>query len=311
MRKPRALRPGDTIGIVAPSSPIPPDELRQGIAILEARGYRVVVGDHVRDTVEQATYLAGEDEARASDINVLFARAHIDAIFCARGGYGAMRLFNLLNRDAIASSPKIFTGYSDITSLHLVLNRWGGYVTFHGFNLSTLLSANATSTDLFWSLIEQAEPYGELPADPDCMRTIVPGTIEGELAGGNLCLLAHACGSQFQPDFRSKIVLIEDVNDAVYHADRYLTQLRNAGALDEAAGFVIGSLTHWQKHEPAPPRNSLEALWRRFFGPLGKPTLCGFPFGHEPNPVTLPLGVRARLDAGARSLSLLESATMQ
>jgi muramoyltetrapeptide carboxypeptidase len=138
----------------------------------------------------------------------------------------------------------------------------------------------------------------------------VGGRAEGALAGGCLCLLAHACGSNFAPDFRGRIVLIEDVGEAVYRADRYLIQLRNAGLLQQAAGFVVGALTGWQKQEADPPRSTPDALWRDLLAPLGKPTITGFPFGHEANPLTLPLGVRVRLDADAKTLTLLESATI-
>jgi muramoyltetrapeptide carboxypeptidase len=309
MRKPSALRSGDTIGIVAPSSPVPEEDLRKGIAVLEARGYRVVVGPHVLATAPHCAYLAGSDRQRADDLNAFFVRRDIDAIFCARGGYGATRLLNLLDWEIIADTPKIFVGYSDITALHTAITRLAGWVTFHSPMVTALPNLNDTASQVLWRLLEEPAPLGDLPADPASMQTVVPGIVEGELAGGCLCLLSHACGSRFAPDFREKIVVLEDVNDAVYHADRDLAQLYHAGLLEQAAGFVLGSLTHWQKHEADPPLNTPAALWKDIFEPLGKPTISGFPFGHEPNPLALPLGVRVRLDANTRTLTLLESAT--
>ena len=309
MIRARCLRAGDTIGVAAPSSPVEADKLKTGVALIEARGYRVVVGEHVLATMAGNSYLAGTDVQRAADLNELFARPDIAAIFCARGGYGAARLWELLDWQTIDANPKIFVGYSDITSLHLALARTANLVTFHGKMVTTLADLDETSLRVFWRILEDPTPFGTLPADPAAMQTLVPGTVEGDLTGGCLTLLANACGSPYPPDFRGKIVLIEDVGEAVYRADRYLFQLRNAGILREAAGFVVGTLTRWQKEEAEPPKNTPEALWQDLLVPLGKPTLVGFPFGHEPNPLTLPLGVRARLDANERALTLLESAT--
>jgi muramoyltetrapeptide carboxypeptidase len=278
------------------------------VDLLRARGYVVEVGAHVLDTLVDCGYLAGDDDARSADLNSMLTRPDIQAVFCARGGYGSMRLYPRLRIDAIRATPRIFTGYSDITSLHLALGRIGNRVTFHGPNVTALPRLNEVASEVYWSLLEKAAPYGALPAPSERMTTLVGGTATGMLDGGNLCLLAHACGSPFQPDFRGKIVLIEDVNEAIYRVDRDLMQLRNSGALDQAAGFVVGSITGWQKSESDPPRNSPDALWKDFLAPLGKPTIIGFPFGHEPDPLTLPLGVMARLDADARTLTLLEAA---
>jgi len=311
MRKPSPLYPGDTIGIVAPSSPVPPEELQKGIAVLEERGYRVFVGESVLATVPGSDYLAGSDAARVADIEAIFAREDIAAVICARGGYGAMRLLPLLDWEKIARHPRLFLGYSDITSLHAALARKAGLVTLYGPNLTTLPGLDETASRLLWRMLEDPIALGTLPTPGATLQTVVPGIVEGELAGGCLSLLAHACGSDFAPDFEDKIVLIEDVNENIYRADRDLTQLRNAGLLDSAAGFVVGTITHWQKKEADPPRNRPETLWQEIFGPLGKPTLAGFPFGHEPHPLTLPLGVHARLDAGAQTLTLLEPATLR
>lgn len=309
MRRPKALRPGDTIGIVAPSSVADAELLRRGIAIMEARGYRVVVGENVLATAEHCDYFAGSDAQRAADLNAMFARPDVDAVFCARGGTGAARLLPLLDRNTLAAHPKIFLGYSDITSLHLAIGQSADLVTFHAKMACGLDDMSETAAEVFWKLLEQPEPYGTLPAAPETMETLVPGTVEGELAGGCLCILSHACGTPYAPDFRGKIVLIEEVGEAIYRADRCLIQLRNAGLLEQAAGFVVGHLTRWQEEEKEGSRNTPAALWKDILAPLGKPTLTGFPFGHEPDPLSLPLGVRACLDAEARALTLLESAT--
>ncbi len=308
MRQCARLQQGDTIGIVAPSGPVKPADLEQAIALITARGYRVVVGEHVLASMPGNAYLAGTDAQRAHDLNQMFARPDVKAVFAARGGYGAMRLFDLLDTDVLRANPKIFTGYSDITSLHLVLSHITDGITFHSPNATSLRNLDAQASEVFWRSLEQPEPLGILPTIPDAMQTIVPGVAEGALAGGCICLLSHACGSRYQPNFNGKIVLLEDVGEAIYRVDRDLTQLRNAGAFDGATGFVIGAITRWQQQEADPPTNTPDALWQDFFTPLGKPALAGFPFGHEPNPLTLPLGVQARLDATNRTLTLLEAA---
>ena len=311
MIRPIALRPGDRIGIVAPASPPETDALQSGVKLLEARGYRVVLGRHMLKSAAHCGYLAGEDAARAEDINRLFADREIKAIFCARGGYGSMRLLDLLDWDAIRANPKIFVGYSDITSLHLALIRRCNLITFHGPMLSTLAKCDAAAQSVFWRMLEVPEPFGSYEVAVETTQTVVSGIVEGELTGGCLTLLAAACGAADAPDFASKLVLLEDVGETVYCADRCLTQLKNAGLISRAAGFVIGDITDWRENEPRPETNTPDSLWRDTFAPLNRPTLSGFPFGHAPNPLTLPLGVRARLDASAQTLTLLEAATLE
>ncbi len=309
MLKPCALRPGDTIGVVAPASPVPREELEQGVALLEGRGYRVVVGDHVLARHPSNDYLAGTDAQRAADLNSMLAREDIHAVICARGGYGAMRLFDRIAWDSFTHHPKIFVGYSDITSLHTALNQRSNWVTFHGPMVTALPKLNAAALEVYWRLLENPVALGTLPADPAMVTTVCGGQIEGELTGGCLCLLAQACGSDHAPDFRNKIVLLEDVGEQVYRADRDLMQLRNAGLLEQAKGFVIGTITRWHTQEADPPLNTPHTLWQDYFGALGKPVITDFPCGHEPNPLTIPLGIRCRLDADARTLTLLEAAT--
>ncbi len=310
MKRPPRLKKGDTIGIVAPSSPIGREELEAGISYLEQRGYRVVVGANVLARHPENDYLTGTDEERAADLNEMLAREDIDGVLCARGGYGAMRLLDRLDWSRFEAMPKVFVGYSDITSLHAALQSRCGWTAIHGPMVSTLPKLDSTASEVFWSLVENPEPYGLLPANPDSITSMHGGVVEAELTGGCLCLLARACGSRYAPDYRGKIVLLEDVGEAVYRADRDLAQLKNAGVLEDAAGFVIGTITRWQKEEAEPPLSNPNALWRDYFAELGKPVIAGFPFGHEPNPLTLPLGVRARLDADSHTLTLLEAAVV-
>ncbi len=307
--RPKSLQPGGRIGIVSPSSPGNEDDLRRGIACFEARGYVVELAPHALDRSGGAgqSYLAGTDYDRADDLNCMFARTDIDAIICSRGGYGSIRILDLIDWDIVKANPKIFVGFSDITTLHLGMARLGGFVTFHGPMVCGHANLNKQAKAQFWQMLENTTyHYAHTAASPETseIKTIVGGTVEGELAGGCLSLLAHNCGSRYAPDFNGKLVLIEDIGEKIYRADRCLQQLRIAGALEHAAGFIIGGLTNWDKVEAEPETNMPDRLFEEFFGKLGKPTISGFQFGHVPNPLTLPLGAKARLNATEKSLEI-------
>lgn len=304
--KPPRLASGMTIGVVAPSSPLRDPRLAEGIRRLEVAGYNVVEGAHLHDG---HAYLAGPDAARANDLTAMFANPAVDAVFCARGGYGACRMVDLVDWEVVRAHPKVFVGYSDITTLHLAFERRARLATFHGPMVVTLggdLSTDAS--DCFWRAVGGAEPLGALPPAGAPMHTLVGGTARGRLAGGCLALLGAAVGTCDAPDFAGRLVLIEDVGEALYRVDRLLVQLLRAGAFHDAAGFVIGNATGWDRDTQSPPAMRIEDLWRDLIVPLGKPAIHGFPFGHEPNPLTLPLGCMAELDADARTLTVLEPA---
>ena len=308
---PYALSKGDTIGIIAPASSVQELEVELGIASIEARGYRVQRGKYLYASHADNGYLAGEDALRIDDLHRMFEDPSINAIFCAGGGYGSMRLFGKLDIELIRANPKIFVGFSDITSLHLAIGQSANRVTFHGKMVVGLDKLDSASTDCLWKQLESLEPFGLMPVDPERLTTLVPGEVVGELAGGCLCLLAHACGSKYSPDFRGKIVLIEDVGEPIYRLDRFLSQLINAGAFDETLGFIIGTATAWEKQEADPPKSTLDALWKSFFVPMNKPTITDFPFGHIHNPLTLPLGRGAKLDATNKTVALLEASVQR
>lgn len=304
--RPPHLEPGMTIGIVAPSSGIRDARLDAGIAYLQARGYIVRLGDHLFD---QFGYLAGTDAARGADFTRMFADPNVHAALCGRGGYGAVRMLDHVDWSAVAANPKPFIGYSDITTLHRAIERRANVVTFHGPVLTTLGGGlSLVAEHCFWSLLERPVAFGVYEASSPSLRTLVGGQTEGRLAGGCLSLLAAAVGTPDEPDFTGRIALIEDVGEHAYRIDRMLMQLLRAGHLQCAAGFVIGTVTGWENDESGSPAISLDAIWRDYILPLGKPAVLGFPFGHEPNPLTLPLGCLARLDADTHTLEVLEPA---
>ncbi len=278
---------------------------------LEEFGFKLKLGDHLYDG---RGYLAGTDCSRAADFTAMFVDSEVDAVFCACGGYGSVRTLEHIDWQAVAANPKLFIGFSDITTLHLALARYlsAGIVTIYG----PMLTAHGTvgtghsepADDCFWRIVGRAEPYGIYPTERANVRTLVGGMAEGRLAGGCLALLGAAAGTPEAPDFEGKIVLIEDIAERAYRVDRLLMQLLRAGILDRAAGFVIGTVTDWDREDAGEPGITLDDVWRDYIVPLGKPAITGFPFGHVPNSLTLPLGCLARLDADAGTLAILESA---
>src|SRR5688572_4431592 len=186
-----------TIGIVSPSSGARNDRLEKGIALLEAAGYAVALGNHVFD---RHGYLAGMDSGRAADFTEMFARRDVDAVFCARGGYGASRMSHLVDWDAVAANPKLFVGYSDITTLHLALERRARLVTIYGPMVASLgggLSEECAA--LFWQVLTSNEPVGRITTGERCVNPLVGGKVKGRMAGGCLALLAAAVGTPDAP----------------------------------------------------------------------------------------------------------------
>ncbi len=303
MRRPRALPPGGTIGIVNPSSPVEPERLDAGIAALEARGFRVAVAPHVR---ARDGHHAGSPAARAADFFSAYADPAIHALWCARGGSSACRLWPLLDWDALAAlPPKMVIGYSDTTSLLLPLTQRVGAVALHGPLVFELGSLTPDILDWQLRLLQDTAPAGPVPgAAPDAL---VPGVAEGALCGGCLSLVAATLGTPYQINAAGKLLLLEDIHEAPHRIERMLAQLAQAGVLESAAGFVIGQATDADDSQTLP----LRQIWSDLLAPYAKPAVLGFPFGHVTSNYALPLGIRARLDADAGTLTLLDSAVEQ
>ncbi len=308
------LKPGDAVALVAPATVVYANlDVQIAVETLEAMGLRVVVGRHVLD---RFGYLAGTDRDRATDLNRAFADPDIKALFPLSGGWGASRLLPLLDYDSIARHPKILLGYSDITSLLVGIHARTGLVTFHGPNAGSRW--NAFSYRSMRALLFDAVPVtynnpramtDELVVRRNRIQTINGGRAEGELIGGNLTLLAALLGTPFLPDFAGRILFLEDTGEAVYRIDRMLTQLFLAGCLRQLAGVVFGQFTEVEP-EPGLGNFSLMDVLRQHCEPLGIPCYYGAMFGHIRQNSTLPLGIRAALDADEGTLVLQESAVI-
>ncbi|WP_378956218.1 LD-carboxypeptidase [Pelosinus sp. sgz500959] len=309
--KPRKLYPGDTIGIIAPASPGNIELSMAGVKWLEEQGFRIELGRTVEETLG---YLAGSDADRAADINAMFASPQIDGIFCLRGGYGTMRLLELLDYEIIQSHPKVFVGYSDITALHTSIGQRTGLVTFHGPMVASDMGKVLSdyTWDYFSRTLMTSSPLGSVINPPLYLppEFIVPGKAQGYLTGGNLSLIVSTLGTPYEIDTRGKILCIEEVGEAPYRIDRMLTQLSLAGKLQDAAGIVVAVCSDCDEDDP--PSFTLEEVLRDRLGKLNKPVLYNLYFGHTTEKATLPLGTMARLSSerDVGGLEITESATI-
>lgn len=304
--KPARLQPDATIALIAPAGPLSEEKLEKARENLTTLGYRVREGTALR---RRYGYLAGEDTERLQDLHWAFSDPEVDAIWCARGGYGATRLLPKIDFRLIARHPKPFIGYSDITALHLAIGQRTGLITFHAPGASAQLPSD-TLQHLRAVLMEPQAPYtlgASLTATDPPPTTIRPGKAHGPLVGGNLTLLAALVGTPFQPSFRGKIAFIEDVGEQPYRIDRLLTQLLQTTDLRKAAGIALGTFVD------CAPKNgdfslSLAETLQLCLGHLDMPIAYGLPFGHMDNQATLPYGIRAELDANSPSVTFLEPA---
>jgi muramoyltetrapeptide carboxypeptidase len=310
--KPPRLKAGDTVALINPAgATFHPEDVVVAGETLAALGLKMKTGKHLLD---RYGYLAGSDEARASDINEMFSDPGVTALLTLRGGWGCNRLLDLLDYKTIASNPKILMGYSDITSLLLAMNAKTGLVTFHGpVGTSTW---NEYSTAYVRKLLFNAEIFGmenprelgdNLTHTKDRILTINGGIARGKLLGGNLSVLTAMVGSQYLPDFKNNILFLEEVGEDIYRVDRMLTQLKLAGILDEISGFVFGKCTNCG---PGKGYGSLtlEELLDDHIKPLGIPAWYGAMIGHIENKFTIPLGIDTEINADSGKISLLEPA---
>jgi len=312
--RPRRLAAGQTIGLVAPSSaPNEPERVRFAIETIESLGLRVKPGAHLAD---RDGYLAGADAARAADLNAMFADDSVDAIWCVRGGFGASRLLPALDYALMQRKPKALIGYSDITALHMAIQRHAGLATFHGpvaFRSFTPYTVEALRGAL-WApetplRLAAPPPFEKREGHVDWenrVTTLVPGRARGRLLGGNLCLMSHLVGTPYLPDLRGAILFLEDVEEAYYRIDRMLTQLWLSGALAGVAGVAFGKFTQCGPSPFFLQNRPLDDILAERFRGLAIPTVSGLMIGHIDDQATLPEGCLAELDADAGTLTLLE-----
>ncbi|MEU6103541.1 S66 peptidase family protein [Streptomyces flaveolus] len=303
LSRPSRLGPGARVAVVAPSGPVPEERLQAGLDVLRGWDLDPVVAPHVLDRHATFDYLAGTDADRAADLQSAWCDPAVDAVLCARGGYGVQRMIDLLDWEAMrAAGPKVFVGFSDITSLHEAFARRLGLVTLHGPMAAGIdFLKNARAQDHLKATLFAPETVRVIASDGS--TPMAPGRARGVTLGGCLALLAAELGTPHaRPSARGGLLCLEDVGEEPYRLDRYLTQLLRAGWLDGVAGVLLGS---WEQCEPA---ERLRPMLADRLAGLGVPVVEDFGFGHCAGALTVPFGVAAELDADAGTLTLDEPA---
>ncbi|HVC20688.1 MAG TPA: LD-carboxypeptidase [Vicinamibacterales bacterium] len=307
MIRPRALRPGDRLAIVAPASPFGREEFDRGLDELRQLGFVPVFDDRV---FARRSYVAGDPAVRAAAFGDAWRDPSIAGIVAARGGYGSVQVLPWLDRDAMRRTPKVFVGYSDVTSLLSFLTTGCGLVAFHGPTVAGRFERGAEGydRDTFLRAVMRAEPLGELA--PASLETVRRGQAAGPLLGGTLTQLAASLGTPyaFLPP-PGCVLFLEDVGERPYRLDRLLTQLRLAGILAPAAGLVFGEMRGCDEPGGGP---SARAVIGDVLADFPGPVLFGFPSGHTTGPAwTLPFGVTARVIGGDRPRLVIDEAAVE
>jgi muramoyltetrapeptide carboxypeptidase len=312
-RKPRRLRLGDTVALIAPAGALDDAGIERRVRNLESLGLKVKVAENLR---ARHGSFAGTAAQRVSDLHDAFLDRDVKAIWAARGGAGAAQLLAHLNYRLIAAHPKILVGFSDITALHAALLKHANLVTFHGPTAGSTLT-DYTSRHLMETLmiptrgrpIEMSESNRvEALSNPEfALRVLRAGVATGPLLGGNLSVFSALTGSPHQPSLRGALAFFEEVNEEPYRLDRLFTQLRQGAQLDRAQGVMLGVFRRCSP-KPGDTSLSLGETVHEHFGMRRAPAVYGFSIGHIANQFTLPVGTMARLDTAEQTLTRLESA---
>jgi muramoyltetrapeptide carboxypeptidase len=315
VQRPKRLSQGDTVMLVAPANAtFNSVELQIATESLEALGFKVKVGPHL---LERHGYLAGEDAARADDINKAFADRSVAAVHAIRGGWGSARLLPHLDFDTIARNPKVLIGYSDVTALLLSIHAKTGLVTFHGpiglgrwdsYSLEYYKRVLFNGEQVTYTNKQGLSDRNALVQTEFRAQTITPGRARGRLLGGNLTVMTAILGSPFLPDWDNAILFTEDVGEDYYRIDRMLTQLKLAGVLGKIRGFIFGSCSECGPGNGNFGALTLEEIFADHIKPLRVPAWQGAMIGHGQPQWTLPVGAQVEIDADKATIALLESA---
>ncbi len=255
-------------------------------------------------------YLAGTDQERADDVNEMFADKNVKAIIAVRGGYGTPRILPFINYSLVKKNPKILVGYSDLTALQLAIFKKTGLVTFSGpmSGVEMFKGIDPFTEEHFWTSITSTKKMGEIK-NPDGreLQTIVKGKASGILLGGNLSLIVTLAGSKYLPSFKNSLLFIEEIEEETYRFDRMMNQLRIIDILNDANGIIIGDLTDVKATDTSKPFLTPEQVMNDYLSELKKPVVSGLAYGHIPKKLTMPIGIRAMLDATRKTLTFAES----
>jgi len=311
--KPPRLQPGDTVALIAPGGYATEKSIAKARRNIEALGLRVREGASLR-----AVYgnYGGSVPQRLADLHAMFGDPEIKMIWPIRGGSGCISLLAHLDFDLIRANPKILLGYSDITALHLAIHKHAGLVTFHGPVASSTMTDY--SVEHMMAVLSDPQPRYTIPMALEnsrralekphfALRTVHGGTATGPLMGGNLSLVAALAGTPYAADVKDSILFLEEVNEAPYRIDRWLTQLDLSAGLNRAAGVMVGICEDCgPEHEDV--SLTLDQTLDIHLQPLSVPAVSGYSIGHIRDQFTIPMGIRATLDTERQTVTLLEPA---
>ena len=310
---PKAIQKGDKIAITAPASPTTLWELNSSIKFIKSLGCKPIIGATAQNWETRDRYFSASEKLRSEEFMKFIQDPDITAIICARGGYGVMRILDLLDFDLIKQNPKIIMGYSDITALLIAINRVTGLTTYHG-PLANSTFGSVTANSFIKVLVDQnttsvVKRLNKNEYAWTLAETLIPGTAKGKLTGGNLSMICSTLGTPYEIITDDSILFIEEVFEEPYKIDRMLTQLSLAGKLQKCKGFIFGKFQNLNERKPFFPglQFSVRQIIDQLILPLNKPTLINFPIGHGGEIITLPIGVSAVLSANEKKLTFLES----
>ncbi|MBI3259895.1 MAG: LD-carboxypeptidase [Ignavibacteriae bacterium] len=305
IQKPKALKKNATIGVISPASPQrDSSRLDRGVSYLERCGYHVELGRSARNS--WGGYLAGTDEERRSDIEEMFANPNIDAIFCARGGYGTSRLLHQLDYDVIRKNPKIVVGFSDTTALQSAIFRKTGLVTFSGAMPSVDMADtfNPFAEEWFWGILSEPKFYQKNIINGERFYN---GGAKGKLYCCNLSVMTTLFGTPYTPDWNDGILLVEDIGEDPYRIDRMLSHCENIGLWKELAGLCFGQFTASVVRQSSVPERPMNEVLKEYSERAKLPCLGNILYGHQSEKVTLPFGAQVQIAQGSAALKLIES----
>lgn len=309
--KPRRLKRGDLVAIVAPASPVADAaRIEKGVRYLEGLGYSVIVGKHARNI---HGYLAGSDDVRLADLSTFFEDRRVKAIIALRGGYGTSRLLSKVNYRIVKRNPKIIVGFSDLTALQLALWRKCRLITFHGPMAAVEMAdtMDPFTEELFWRLVTSTKKIGRVTFPPETQPTTLhKGMSRGRLVGGNLSLIVSLLGTPYFPDPAGAIIFLEEIAEEPYRIDRMFTHLSDARVFSKCAGVLAGQFTDCIPSDPKKPSLAVSDILHDFASRTARPFLANLPFGHVHRKMTIPIGLSARMNSTARTLEYLEAAVV-
>ena len=307
--KPKRLKKNDLIGIVSPASA--PDDIvsiENGVKYLERIGYRVEVG---KNAALSNGYLAGSDDKRLDDLHYMFSKKEVKAIFCTRGGYGSPRLLDKIDYNIIKKNPKIFVGYSDITALQMAFYNKVGLVSFAGPMVAVDFQneISAFTEEMFWTIVTSNKKLGRvnLPNEEKLFQ-LHGGQAKGRVIGGNLSIIISLIGTQYLPDFKDKILILEEIAELPYRIDRMFNQLRLNRVFSKVNGIILGAFKDCNEHDPMKKAFSLGEVISEYLQNLKIPVVYNFKHGHIKDNITIPFGTMVRINASREIVEFTESA---